>query len=120
MLVGVTLSANLDSSFSLAKAKRLVVAVNGCGSLAQEGGRSSLGCGHDAGVATSALPDQRSACSRTRTKAVHAVSNGQANDSFMESTLAMATLFLLRTVVLLGQNRCCYACMVHTCVIFSQ
>ena len=68
VLVEVTLSANLDSS-SLAKAKRLVVVVNGCGSLAPEGGRSSLGCGHDAGVAR-----QRSTCSRTRTKAV---SNGQ-------------------------------------------
>ena len=36
VLVGVTLSANLDSSSSLAKAKRLVVVVNGCGSLAPE------------------------------------------------------------------------------------
>ena len=36
MLVGVTLSSNLDSSSSLAKAKRLVVVVNGCG---QEGAR---------------------------------------------------------------------------------
>ena len=44
---------------------------------------------------TPALPRQHSACS-IRTKAV---SNGQANDSFVESTLAMATLFLLRTVV---------------------
>ena len=53
VLVEVTLSANLDSSSSLAKAKRLVVVVNGCGSLAPEleGGRSSLGCGHDVGVA---------------------------------------------------------------------
>ena len=53
VLAGVTPSASLDSSSSLAKAKRLVVAVDGCGSLAQEGGRSSLGCGHDASVATS-------------------------------------------------------------------
>ena len=45
---------------------------------------------------TPALPRQGSACSRTRTEAV---SNGQANDSFVESTLAMATLFLLRTAV---------------------
>ena len=60
VLVGVTLSANLDSSSSLAKAKRLVVVVNGCGSLAPEGGNSRLGCSHDAGVAR-----QRSACSRT-------------------------------------------------------
>ena len=33
-----TRSVNLDSSSSLAKAKRLVVAVDGCGSLAQDGG----------------------------------------------------------------------------------
>ena len=45
---------------------------------------------------TPVLPHQRSACSRTRTKAV---SNGQENDSFVESKLAMATLSLLRTVV---------------------
>ena len=70
VLVGVTLSANLDSSSSLAKAKQLVVVVNGCCSLVPEGGRSSLGCGHDASVAR-----QCSACSRTHTEAV---SNGQA------------------------------------------
>ena len=35
---------------------------------------------------------------RSKTR-IEAVSNGQANDSFVESTLAIATLFLLRTVV---------------------
>ena len=58
VLVGVTLSANLDSSSLLARAKRLVVAVDRCGSLAQEGGRSSLGCGHDTSIATSSFPGQ--------------------------------------------------------------
>ena len=58
VLAGVTPSANLDSSSSLVKAKRLVVAIDGCGSLAQEGGRSSSGCGHDAGFDTSVFPEQ--------------------------------------------------------------
>ena len=55
VLAGVTPSANLDSSSSLAKANRRLVVAVGCGSLAQEGGRSSSGCGHDAGVAMSAF-----------------------------------------------------------------
>ena len=85
-----------DNSSSLAKVKRLVVVVNGCGSLAQEGGRSSLGCGHDADVSTSAYVCVQPVQEHVRTEAV---SNGQANDSFVESMLAMSTLFLLRTVV---------------------
>ena len=88
MLVGVTLSANLDSSSSLAKAKRLVVVVDGCCSLAQEGGCSSSGCGHDATVATSAFPTDNSF-----------VNIDWPLLSMVESMLAMATLFLLRTVV---------------------
>ena len=54
VLAGVTPSVNLDSSSSLAKAKQLVVAVDGCGSLAQEGGRLSSGC-----AMMPALPRQR-------------------------------------------------------------
>ena len=58
VLAGVAPLANLDSSSSLAKAKQLVVVVDGCGSLVQEGGRSSSGCGHDTGVAASAFSGQ--------------------------------------------------------------
>ena len=73
VLVGVTLSANLDSSSLLAKAKRLVVVVNGCGSLAPEGGRSSLGCGHDAGVALQRLASYPGAQGEERERLIHTV-----------------------------------------------
>ena len=61
---------------------------------------------------TLALPRQHSACSRTRTEAV---SNGQSNDLFVESMLAMATLYLLRTVVARSKLLllCMYGVRVH-------
>ena len=63
VLVGATLSANLDSSSSLSKAKRLVVVItltDRCGSFSaiRRVRCSSSGCGQDAGAATSALPGQ--------------------------------------------------------------
>ena len=80
------------------KAKRLED-VDGCGSLEQEGvqnDRSCSGSGHGVdSVATSAFPGQpvqKHIPMRKR-------SNGQANGSVVKSALAMATLFLFRTVV---------------------
>ena len=60
VLAGVIPSASLDSSSSLANAKRLED-TEGCGSLAQGGGRSDKSCsgsGWDAGIAKSAFPGQ--------------------------------------------------------------
>ena len=99
VLAGVIPSANLDSSSSLAKAKRLED-VDGCGSLAIEGGwsnKSHSGSGIE--VATSALPGQSVQEHMPR----QAGSNGQANSSVVKSKLAMvsmmATTLLYRTVV---------------------
>ena len=59
VLVGATLSANLDSSSSLSKAKRLVVAVDGCGSF------SAIRRAFEFGVCHVSV--SRAACPRTRT-----------------------------------------------------
>ena len=110
-------SANLDSSSSLSKDKRLVVVVTLTGV-------AHLRRAFEFGVwprrRRCYVSVSRAACPRTHTEASNRPGVTDRQTTRLWSQRLSWRLSFCSELLLLGQNCCCYACMVRACVIFSQ